>query len=487
MGTDNMSKKAWIVWACVLLLPGAVGLSIYCAQKNARLNRIEQAALADAENPAAKEYLQMYQEWSNLPAHEKANCPWGYDKYGGPDIRTRLKENQADRLLAALPELAKGLVHYPDELTEVLYGPDWPQAAEEYKKSLHTAETILISSTFLSAGGGLILAGGFIKLLVSWGIRKYSRKENTPQTLAPPTETDVAEKAAAETPSEKAEEDVEVKEDAPLETEPLKETECPSSSSIETPLTEKFETPYARKNRKRFSKSKNEGYFQTCRKQTPSDDSQASSEPNTSEPATKDTALPSLSQQAAAKKPATDSYFGWAVEMNTASPLEAMMTSEPLTRELTELTEEVSAIRQFAAQQQDQVRKLQDGYDWIIIRRFCLRVIRSIDNIADRITQMDSKQKEAAVCLKDIHDELVFALESSGIEQFEPDLNIPYKGMEKYAEAVRERIPADDENLAGCIARVIRPGYQYLVTDDNVKIVRCAQVSLYEPKQNEQE
>ena len=38
---------------------------------------------------------------------------------------------------------------------------------------------------------------------------------------------------------------------------------------------------------------------------------------------------------------------------------------------LTELTQEVSAIRQFTAQQQNRVKQLQDGYDWNIIKRFC--------------------------------------------------------------------------------------------------------------------
>jgi molecular chaperone GrpE (heat shock protein) len=130
------------------------------------------------------------------------------------------------------------------------------------------------------------------------------------------------------------------------------------------------------------------------------------------------------------------------------------------------------------------MRKLQDGYDWMIIRRFCLRIIRCVDNIDDRIIRLYEKGEEAAVYLEDIRDELVFALEASGIEQFGPDLNVSFKGLEKHAEAVRERIFTEDDGLVGCIAEVTRPGYQYLVNDEDVKIVRCAQVKLYEAKQN---
>ena len=56
--------------------------------------------------------------------------------------------------------------------------------------------------------------------------------------------------------------------------------------------------------------------------------------------------------------------------------------------------------------------------------------------------------------------------------------------VEKYAEAVRERVVTDNPDLVDSIAAIARPGYQYLVNDDEIKIVRCAQVKLYETKEN---
>ena len=87
--------------------------------------------------------------------------------------------------------------------------------------------------------------------------------------------------------------------------------------------------------------------------------------------------------------------------------------SEPLSSTLKELAQQVSAIREYAACQQDRVEKLQDGYDWGIIRTFCLRVIRCIDNIENRI---DNPPKDCAdlIYLEEVRDELLFALESSG-------------------------------------------------------------------------
>ena len=71
------------------------------------------------------------------------------------------------------------------------------------------------------------------------------------------------------------------------------------------------------------------------------------------------------------------------------------------------------------------------------------------------------------------------ALESSGVEQFQPELNSDFHGQEKIAEALKEKQPTKKPEQAGRIARVIRPGYRYLIDDENYRIVRTAQVKLY--------
>jgi molecular chaperone GrpE (heat shock protein) len=80
---------------------------------------------------------------------------------------------------------------------------------------------------------------------------------------------------------------------------------------------------------------------------------------------------------------------------------------------------------------------------------------------------------------------LIFALESSGVEQFSPNVKTPFKGLEKYVEAVHQRVPVSNADWAGTIAEIVRPGYQYLINDDEVKIVRCAQVKLYDAAETE--
>jgi len=152
--------------------------------------------------------------------------------------------------------------------------------------------------------------------------------------------------------------------------------------------------------------------------------------------------------------------------------------SDPINNALMQLTQQMEAIREYATGQQGRLEKLQDGYDWNIIKTFCLRVIRCIDNLENRISQL-SEEDVRASHLKEIKDELIFALESSGIEQFEPEINSSYRGQEKFAEAVKGKESCKDPKRKGKIAKVIRPGYQYFIDEENVKVVRTAQVKLF--------
>jgi molecular chaperone GrpE (heat shock protein) len=165
-------------------------------------------------------------------------------------------------------------------------------------------------------------------------------------------------------------------------------------------------------------------------------------------------------------------------ELEGRPSISTLMSTAPVVSNLAELTQEVSAIREFAAQQQDRVRQLQEGYDWNIIKRFCLRVIHCIDNLETRINRMAESSADVGV-LQDVRDELVFALESSGVEQFEPELESDYSGLEKRVEAVKTRIRAANPKLKGKIAEIVLPGYEYVLSEEEVRVVRCAQVKLY--------
>jgi len=152
--------------------------------------------------------------------------------------------------------------------------------------------------------------------------------------------------------------------------------------------------------------------------------------------------------------------------------------SQPFGGTIKELMQQVSAIREYALGQQDRIKKLQDGYDWGIIRSFGLKIIRCIDNLEDRIEQFRNNGIDTAD-LEEVRDELIFSLESSGIEQYKLEIDSDYNGQEKIAEAVKEKVGAPEPELKGKIANLVRPGYRHFIDDENFKVVRTARVKLF--------
>ncbi len=438
-----------MILVVVLLLVGAAGLGWGQWRQRSVAGQIAEARRAVADAPSADAYLALYEEWSQLAPLQKAETPWGKGRYGGPEIQKRLRASQQERFWADVEDLNSGVKSYPQQLADVLYGMDWNQRLAAYQRGQDIGNLSVIVAIVSLSAGGLLAAAGLIKGLVLWiGRRRHISDQPSAATTEPAVKENSSYSAfeAAKQPSMPA--------------------VTASAVSEQTSPSPKLKIEQAYRG----------GYFGAFSgrqsRPVPADAQPVSAAAATvkSEPSSKDA-----------------QYFGWAMDTQeqAADCTATLMTTEPVSRGLSELTEEVSAIRQYAAAQQDQMRKLQDGYDWMIIRRFCLRVIRCVDNLDDRLAKLGNKEQDLSACLEDIRDELVFALESSGVEQYQPDVNAPFKGLEKYAEAVRQRVAAPDASLAGAIAEVIRPGYQYLISDDDVKIVRCAQVKLYDAAEAE--
>ncbi len=424
-------KRSWVIWTVALIAIGGLGLSAVVI--DIHREKTQTAHHKAKYGKGADEYVQQYFEWSTLPPDERIENPWGHGRYGGPDMREKLIHGQRDRLKADLADLAAGATT-PPMVADVLYGPDWHQQVDDYRRRCDLRDGIALTSTII------VLAG----LIICIGMAAHHSLR--PTLAQPQNDTDDQPPETAPKP-EPANSDNDLQTCGDLVSEIIKSApkEMPAGSPGDSPAPSIG------------VKGEKIGYFRNFG--PPSRGDRTAELKNT------------LRSQAAGFK-TTESPAA------TGGGLGTLMSSAPVASELTELTQEVSAIREFAAQQQDRVRQLQDGYDWGIIKRFCLRIIRCIDNLDERMQALppDGPDMQA---LMDVRDELVFSLESSGVEQFEPPLKSDYKGLEKSSEAVKSREPAPAPELVGKIAAVIRPGYRYAVSEEDVKIVRCAQVKLY--------
>ena len=448
-GAGRTMSKTWVIWSLLFISAGGIGIGVIFYEKG--LEEKKSARYRSQYNESAEDkYLDLYEQWHKLSPEEQLESPWGFGKYAVSEIRAQLKREQVSRLRANIADLATG-VKKPHILADILYGKNWRLEVARYRKKKELRDGIMATSTISIMAGFLIAAGYSSRLLVRVVVKKVRGRKHLPQVENETEENDVAVTQEAMS----------------------SETQEVASDEKELSLFEEL----GDNARIEFGASVHAQASATGDEVAPDGCDAGYFESSTSHSQELDSAEFKESFRTQAQD--YDRQRGQ-FESFTEQPSQAatLMSTEPVARNLSDLTHEVSAIREFASQQQDHVRRLQDGYDWSIIKRFCLRVIRCIDNLDDRIRRLSEEAVESQ-CLEDVRDELIFALESSGVEQFEPELGSDYKGQEKYLEAVKDRIETEDADLSGKIAEVVRFGYKYVISDDEVRFVRSAQVKLY--------
>jgi len=416
--------KRLVVLGLVLLFAGAAVLGWVLAEKR---EQQEQTALYRSKyDSELSEDLKQYNEWLQLPPEERPTLPRGLDAPANTAAKTQRQREQQERLKADLEKLA-GDDTEPPPLADFLYGENWQEELNEYKKQKEQSEFILTASIVCTSIGGTIFASCLLQYIARLIIGAVYRLRKFFAGL-------LASRRVSEN-------------GAPVRLEAAQDQENSQASS----------TLWA------CFGDESQGQKQ-CTQQTGLRKRAKAVAASTSQSSNND-------RKDRPKQAASQST-------SPASAQQAIAEHDTLNGTLTELTEQVAAIREYASDQQDRVNKLQEGYDWSIIKNFCLRVIRCIDNLESRISRQSAKRTQTAH-LKEVRDELLFALESSGVERFEPEIDSHYRGQEKYAEAIKDREHCDDPDKAGRIAEVIRPGYRYFIDEENVKIVRPAAVKLF--------
>lgn len=407
------------------------------------------------------DYLKQYNEWLQLPVEQRAGLPLFLDENGKTKTREQIALEQQERLKADIDKIATGKMP-AHQFADVLYGDNWRTELDTYKKRKATNANILTASIACTAFGGLVYAWWLLVWafqMMGKGAARFKRwRSGDPE---PPEKATSAKATPSKTSGKKAKSD--------------KQNSASASEGPWRDRTPKQGSPEAQPN------------FVNVNWQRPVQKAPAvKRDPMVSAEVSQIKRISDEAEKIAQLLSDEESIDLKASPKSGAAHPESREPSKPLNNTLKELSQQVSAIREYTAYQQNRLEKLQDGYDWNIIRTFCLRVIRCIDNLENRIGQL-SEDEVRSMHLEEVKDELVFALESSGIEQFRPTVNTEYRGQERYAEAVKDKQLCDNPEQAGKIADVIRPGYQYFINEDNTKVVRPAQVKLFADTQSNAE
>jgi molecular chaperone GrpE (heat shock protein) len=506
--------KQFTILGIVLLIAGGIGLvrTLPYHSEWAALGVAPKAALLTKPREGAS----LVQVWPVKPHDGPGDFNDELVQLRGVSQET-LRTQQQARLQADIDRLAGG--EKPDPGTaDMLYGPNWQEQVAQYKTTKERNESILTGSFVLALVGLTVftccLLVGAAKLVLHiarWVAAKIEAAFKRPR----PAEPAAAEPAAQESPVH-VEEDTQRLKMGPAERQRGKIAVDVSPVQAAESMTYQRTYPSAGYDEGEVVGVASWMADANMEHLLSDEQSRAAAsihtvEPVEREPASKPTGKSAGKPEATPKPAPTPSaseipeaaasdVAGEATELKESlaaqtadlerqvAEFKAMVQSaprtdanpqEPFNQTLSQLNDHISAIRQYAADQQRQVEKLQGGYDWTIIRTFCLRVIRCVDNLEDRIARLAEEDEETSDHLNQVRDELLFALESSGVEPFEPEVNSVFQGQERWAEAIKEKEAYDVPRLKGCVAAVIKPGYQYVVDDQNMKVVRAARVKLY--------
>ena len=510
-----MLRKVALV-GLVLLFAGTAALEWVLAER--KREQRETAFYKQKYGSDLQEYFRLYSEWVKLPPEERAQSPFVLDKNIKNKTEAQVLQEQKGRVKADLDRLAAGETEtYP--FADVLYGKNWQEELRGYRKQKERSEFILTGSIVCTSIGGtifvwclllgvarLVIRGVFILWRFLVGIFAPHRKVKDEKFPDAGKKTGIKFTQQNQKFHERR---TEVKKNSRV----LVNSGWQSFGEDVVNCAQMPSARIAGSIRNKFHSSNlNRGSIRERLETQPVGGSgriaallsgqetvvSETSSPEISESRVNSNALKEDRAKGAQKANLSDSRDSFhkleeSLKAQTEN-LEKQMAefkqmaqsvqqstlehSRPIDSALKELTEQIVAIREYTAGQQEKVRRLQDGYDWNIIKNFCMRIIRCIDNLDERIARLSEEDVET-VNLKEVRDELIFLLEASGVEQFEPEIDSDYREQEKFAEAVKEKQESDDTSQAGKIAEVVRPGYQYFIDDENFKVVRPAQVKLF--------
>ena len=448
-----MIKKLFII-SFLIALTGGGALSWLTYEE---ASQYQLQSMYEQEHPRSiDDYLVDYSAWIQLPEAERGLLPWEADYLGNRKRQQQLDEEKVERFIAHADKLSR-VKPEMYSLAELLYGSDWQDRLDLYIEQQKSQKKMFVAAATTFSIGVVLVIASFVLRIANMIYEKKRIRSACRGFIS--SEDDFPERKK-------------VSINTILKTDSVR-NQWPVPDEADNETTNKAQKLHKKKLYTDFDSIK----IESARKGTDinlCEKLKTESNPN---PITKD------------EQEYRESFFSSYQNIkdktnNVARKIadagkESRQDSEILDNTLSKLTSEVAAIRQYASQQQDRVKKLAEGYDWKVIRNFGLRVIRCVDNLERRI-QLESENSDVTEHLEEVRDELLFALESSGLERYEPKTNSDYRGQEKTAEAIKDRQPGNSADMKGKVADVIRCGYKYVLDDESFKVVRTAQVKLFD-------
>ena len=142
-----------------------------------------------------------------------------------------------------------------------------------------------------------------------------------------------------------------------------------------------------------------------------------------------------------------------------------------------EMLQSFSSLQNALKENDKEIDRLRQGYDYEVYKRFIGRFIRLQTYIGEEIDDISRGEGEALQSLKEMHEVVQEALANAGLVAYTPEVGEGVQESDGLDENYKLR-PADQPEQILTIAEVIEPGW-YLNTPDGIKYVKKARVAVY--------
>jgi len=119
----------------------------------------------------------------------------------------------------------------------------------------------------------------------------------------------------------------------------------------------------------------------------------------------------------------------------------------------------LGTLKEFVAEQKQEIRRMQDGYDWSVVNGLCLGIIDVVDRIDEEISATSNKKEIGR--LVDIRGLLLIMLETHHVAELKPDDKKDYSALEsdENMEIVFCDTEKDEEH--GKVAKILQSSFIY--------------------------
>ncbi len=137
----------------------------------------------------------------------------------------------------------------------------------------------------------------------------------------------------------------------------------------------------------------------------------------------------------------------------------------------------LGTLKEFVAEQKQEIRRMQEGYDWSVVNGLCLGIIEVVDRIDEELSGTTKKSEIGR--LIDIRGLLLIMLETHHVAESKPDDKKDYSATESDDNIEIVFCDSEDDDEHGKVSKILQSSFIYEGSKGDNRVIRRAKIEVY--------